>query len=100
MKIITRKQLGDKVVGNFTCKRCKSELEVQIRDCYAGMASDYSGDKDSYVGCKCPVCGNFIDLPGVSYTEVNDYHKTVKAIEEAAGKQITQERIPDDAGGK
>jgi RNase P subunit RPR2 len=101
MKIITRKPLGDKVVGKFTCKKCQSELEVQIKDCRVGSAKDYSGGSDTYVGFTCPVCGNFItDLPGLSYTEVDEYHKTAKAIEERDERQRMQERVSSDADGK
>ena len=88
MKIISRKPLGEKVLGVFTCKRCKSELEVQVKDCVVGTATDYSGGSDSYVGFKCPVCSDFMsDLPGLSYSDVDEYHKTAKAIEAQAAKE-------------
>jgi predicted RNA-binding Zn-ribbon protein involved in translation (DUF1610 family) len=88
MKIISRNALGDKVLGVFTCVKCTSKLEVQVKDCRVGVATDYAGDSDEYVGFNCPVCGNFMsDLPGLSYSDVDNYHKTAKAIEAMEKKQ-------------
>ncbi len=88
MKIISRNSLGDKVLGVFTCEKCTSQLEVQVKDCEIGVAMDYAGDKDPYVGFRCPVCGTFMsNLPGLSYSDVENYHKTAKAIEAMEKKQ-------------
>jgi transcription elongation factor Elf1 len=82
MKIIEKKPLGEKVVGVFECTQCKSKLEVQIKDCVTGNATDYSGDSDPYAGFHCPVCGSFQSNHRLPMQEIEDYHKTAKAIEE------------------
>lgn len=88
MKIISRISLGEKVLGVFTCDKCTSKLEVQVKDCEIGMAMDYSGEAESYVGFRCPVCGNFMsNVPGLSYADVEIYHRTAKVIEEKEKKQ-------------
>lgn len=88
MKIISRISLGEKVFGVFECNKCTSKLEVQVKDCEIGMAMDYAGGTDAYVGFRCPVCGNFMsNLPGLSYTDVEIYHRTAKGIEEKEKKQ-------------
>lgn len=79
MKIITRKPLGEKILGVFKCCKCESELEVHIKDCIFGMKDDHR-----VAGFVCPVCGTWQAPPGLPYEVVNDYHETAKALENVA----------------
>jgi len=84
--------LGDKVVGVFDCTKCGTKLEVQVKDCVTGRATDYGGDTDSYVGFTCEVCGDFQTSQKISFDLVEQYHKTAKAIE-AREKQKAKESL-------
>jgi len=81
MKILTKKSIGEKVVGKFTCKTCESEMEVQIQDCDIGRAGDYSGDYESYCGFRCAVCNTFIDVPMKHYETIGLYKQQSAPVE-------------------
>jgi hypothetical protein len=82
MKILEGKPLGDKVIGVFECTCCQAKLEVLIKDCVVGTATDYSGDSDDYAGFTCLNCGEFQTKHKLPYGEIQKYHNVAKKIEE------------------
>jgi len=88
MKIITKAFTGDRIVGKFTCTGCNSELEVHISDCTAGVAGDYSGDREAYVAFRCVVCGKSNPVGLGWYEAVVEYQRVTKAIEEKTREEL------------
>lgn len=79
MKIVTRIEFGDRIIGILKCKACQSEMELQVKDCGVATHTDYSGDSEDYVYVYCGVCNEYQEVKGckVTYAEVK---RCVEAI--------------------
>lgn len=89
MKILEGKPLGEKVAGVFDCKSCAAKLEVLVKDCVTGTATDYGGGKDNYAGFTCLNCGDFQTSDKLPYTEIETYHRVAKQVE-----ALKRDRLP------
>lgn len=95
MKILEGKPLGEKVAGIFECTSCHAKLEVLIKDCTTGRATDYGGNSDDYAGFTCENCGDYQSSHKLPFSEIETYHRVSKQIEKR-----NQERALKEAQSK
>lgn len=85
MKIIRLVEWKDKVVGEQTCTRCTSVLELTLGDlrCKIGFGNEVTV---CYVEFVCPVCELVQATELAKYGEVANLEAFTKAQTEKAGK--------------